>query len=79
MDKNANIPQNFSMQDAMRLANSPAGQQLIRLLQQQDGINFNTAMSSAAQGNYDEAKDALSSLMASPEIRALLEQLGGKK
>ena len=78
MNKNAEFPQNFSMQDAMRLANTPAGQQLIKLLQQQGGADFQSAMSSAAQGNYDQAKKALSALMDSPEIMALLNQLGGK-
>lgn len=79
MDKNSDIPQNFSMQDAMRMANSPAGQQLIKLLQQQGGTDFQTAMSSAAKGNYEDAKQKLSSLMDSPEIRALLAQLGGSQ
>lgn len=79
MDKNADIPKNFSMQDAVRLAGTPAGQQLIKLLQQQGNVDFQAAMSSAAQGNYDQAKQALSSLMNSPEIMALLQQLGGSQ
>ena len=77
MDKTPEFPQGISMQEAMRLAATPAGQQLIRLLQQQGGANFNSAMADAARGNYDDAKKALASAMASPEIQALLKQLGG--
>ena len=70
MEKNS---QNFSMEDARKLANSPAGQQLFRLLQAKDP----DAVSQAASGNYDSLQQNLSSLLADPEIRALLRQLGG--
>lgn len=77
MDQKMELPQGFSMQDAMRLAGTPAGQQLIRLLRQQNGTDLNAAMANAAKGNYDDARQALSSLLSSPEIQALLKQLGG--
>lgn len=64
------------IQEALRLANTPAGQQLLALMQQKGGDDLNKAMSSAAAGNYDQAKQALSSLLADPEARKLLEQLG---
>lgn len=77
MDQKMDLPKGYSMQEITRMANSPAGQQLIKLLQQQGGSELNRAVSKANQGNYEEAKDALSSLMNSPEIMALLKQLGG--
>lgn len=77
MDKKQELPQGFSAQDAMRLANTPAGQQLIKLLQQQGGENLQSAMTKAANGNFEDAKNAISSLMNAPEIQALLRQLGG--
>ena len=66
----------FSMQDVMRLAQSPAGQQLIALLKKQDSPQLQNAISSAAAGDYEQARKALSSLMDSPEIQSLLQQLG---
>lgn len=77
MDQKMELPQGFSIQEAMRLAGTPAGQQLIRLLRQQNGTDLNAAMANAAKGNYDDARQALSSVLASPEIQALLKQLGG--
>lgn len=71
-------PKNFSMQDAMRLANTPAGQQLLSLLQQSDTAALRNAMEQASGGNYDQAKQLLGPLLASPEVQKLLQQLGGK-
>ena len=67
----------FSMADAMRLARTPAGQQLIALLQQQDGTDMQQALNQAASGNYQQAKEQLLPLLQSPQIQALLKQLGG--
>ena len=65
--------QNFSMEDARMLANSPLGQQLFGLLQAKNP----EAVSQAASGNYETLQQSLASLLADPEIRALLRQLGG--
>lgn len=67
----------FSMADAMRLAASPAGQQLISILQQKDDTKVKSAMNLAAFGDYQQAKQILSELMTDPEARKILEQLGG--
>jgi len=72
MQKNS---QNFSMQEALRLANSDAGQRLLALLKQSNSQNVQQAMAHAATGDYDKAKDALSSALASPEVRRLLKEL----
>ena len=66
----------FSIQDAMRLASSAAGQQLIALLQQKGGDGFRQAMASAAGGDYAQAKSALESLMTDPQAQKLLKELG---
>ena len=73
MDK---IP-DFSMQDVMRMASSPAGQQLLKLLQQQSSSDLKTAMDSAAAGDYQKAKESLSAMLSSSEAQQLLKQLGG--
>lgn len=68
---------NFSKQDAIRLAATPAGQQLIALLQQSDQKALNQAMEQAKKGDYSQIKETLSPLLASEEVRKLLQQLGG--
>ena len=67
----------FSMENAARLANSEAGQQLLALLQQADPATLHAAMNQAAAGNMQGAKAALTPLMASEQIQKLLRQLGG--
>ena len=74
MQKNS---QDFSMQEALRLAKSPAGQQLLALLQQSNSQQLQQAADLAAAGNLDAASSALSSLTNDPKIRELLKQLGG--
>lgn len=72
MQKNS---RQFSMQDALRLANSDAGQQLLAILKQSDSDRLGKAMDSAATGDYAGAMQALSSLMAREDVRKLLKQL----
>lgn len=69
--------QNFSMQDAMRLAATPAGQQLIALLRQQGGSELQKAMDSAQNGDYTRIKQALEGMMKDPQAQKLLKQLRG--
>ncbi len=66
---------NLSMLEAMRLANSDAGKQLLSQLQQSHGAELQSAMAQAAAGNYDQVRQAMSAAMQNPEIRAMLEQL----
>lgn len=74
MQKNS---ENFSMQEAMRLAQSPAGKELIATLRRADNAQLQAAASQAAAGDYESAKKALLPLLNSPEIQALMKQLGG--
>ena len=70
--------QDFSIQEAQRLAKSPAGKQLIQMLQQKDQGQIQQAMAQASSGNYKEAGAILQSLLSSPEAQQLIQQLGGK-
>ena len=72
MQKNS---QNFSMQEALRLANSDAGQRLLALLRQNSDPGIRQAMTEAMAGDYTKAKDSLAGLMASPQVRQLLKEL----
>lgn len=65
----------FSMEDALRLANSDTGRELFRLMQSRDAPALEQAMAQAAAGDPNAAKEALSGLLNSPEVRALLERL----
>lgn len=74
MQKNSN---NFSIQDIMQLANSPAGQQLISILRKTDPVAMQSAMASASKGDYAQAKQLLEPFLAADEVQRLLKQLGG--
>ena len=74
MQKNS---ENFSMQEALRLAKSDAGQQLLAHLHRTDGDRLQQAMDQAAAGNYEQVMLTLSSLLASDEVKALIKQLEG--
>ena len=68
---------NFSMDDIKRMASSEAGRKLFQLLQQQNPQQLNNAMEQAAAKDYDAAKNTLSSLLSSDQVRQLLKQMGG--
>ena len=70
--------QDFSIQQARRLAKTPEGQELMGFLQQKDGAQLQKAMERASVGNYKEAGTILQSLLSSPEAQRLIQQLGGK-
>ena len=73
MQENSN--QNL-IREAMRLAGTPAGQQLLALLQKNGGDGLKSAMDQAAAGDYEQAKQSLSALLSDPEAKKLLQQLG---
>ena len=76
MENNPNLPNHISMQEVLRMAASPAGQQLIAMLRKQSDSEFQAAMTSAAAGDYTQAKQAIEKLMTDPQARKLLNQLG---
>lgn len=66
-----------SMSDLMKLAQSPAGQQLLAMLRSSNDGALENAVSQASAGNMAEAKTTLSALLSSPQAQALLKQLEG--
>ena len=74
MEENSN---NFSMQDMMRLAGTPAGQQLLDHLQKKNSRPLQMAIAHAVSGNMDQAKQLLSAMIQDPESQKLIRQLGG--
>jgi hypothetical protein len=69
MQKNS---QNFSMQEALRLANSDAGQRLLAMLRSEKGSSVRQA---ATSGDPEAVKKALEPMLQSPELKALLKEL----
>ena len=76
MAKQGDFSGGFSMEQAMAFAASPAGQQLIRMLQQGRGADFSKAQQYAAAGNMEGAKTELESLLKDPRVLAILKQFG---
>lgn len=65
------------IRQAMRLAQTPAGQQLIRMLQASNDTQLQNVMNNAASGDYASAKKVLSELLNNPEAQKLISQMGG--
>lgn len=74
MHPNPETPMDYA--ELLKLAQSPAGQQLIAALKQQQGQNLNAAMAKAALGDYTQAKQAIAEFLSTAEAKALLNQLG---
>ena len=56
------MQQTPNISELIRLAQTPAGQQLIALLQKQDSAQLQQAIAYAVSGDYNRAKAALSKL-----------------
>ncbi len=74
MHKNS---QNFDMQEAMRLAQSPAGKQLLAMLQKSDANHLQQAKKQADAGDYTAAMHTVKQLLNTEQGRELLKKLGG--
>ena len=59
----------------IKIAQSPAGQKLLTILQSNKSVDLNSIAAAAAAGNLEEAKQTLSSLLSSKEAQDLLKQL----
>lgn len=74
MEKNS---QNFSMEEAMKMANSPAAQQLIAMLQQTNSQQLQKAMELASAGDMKSAGRIINGLLSgSEQAKRLAEELG---
>lgn len=65
----------FSMQEAMHLAQSDAGQQLLQLLRSNHGDAARSALEKAQSGDIAQAKQALQAFLADPQAQELLRRL----
>lgn len=65
----------FSMQEAMRLANTPAMQQLLALLRQENGDKLQSIMQMAQSGDLKSAGNALQNMLSSQNAQTLLKEM----
>lgn len=72
MQKNC---ENFSMQDALRMAQSPAGQQLLAMLRSGDSGQLQQVMDLAKSGDMANASTALQTMLSSTQAQQLLKQM----
>lgn len=76
MNQHLDSQNQLPMQEVLRLAATPAGQQLIAFMRQEGGGEFQKAMENAAAGNYTQAKQAIEALLSDPKAQQLLKELG---
>ena len=69
-------PNQFSMEDALRLAGTPAGKQLLNLLRSSQDVDMSAARKAVEAGDMEQAKKSLSSLLQSPDVQKLLKEMG---
>lgn len=75
MEQKKENKMDFSMADAMRLAQSDTARQLMELLRRQNGDALQKAAASANAGNYEQVKQIMSELLADPEAAELMRRL----
>ena len=66
---------NFPIEKAMQLAKTPAGQQLLSMLQNADNTAISIAMALVAKGDLEGAKAALQQIANTPQVQQLLSQM----
>ena len=59
----------------LKIAQSPAGQQLLTMLKAENPNELNSIAAAASSGNLEDAKQKLSTILNSKEARELLKQL----
>jgi len=75
MGKNS---QDFSMQEVLRLANTPAGQQLLAILRQAAPAVLRQLQEKLSSGDPAQAAQSLQLLLSTGQLQALQEQMRGQ-
>lgn len=75
MGKNS---QDFSMQEVLRLANTPAGQQLLAILRQADPTVLRQLQDKLSSGDPAQAAQSLQLLLSTGQLQSLLELMRGQ-
>lgn len=65
--------------ELMKIANSPAGQELISLVQKNKDEHFDEAMRQAQSGDFSQAKAMISQILSTPEAIELMKKIRGSE
>ena len=65
--------EDFSVEEAAKVARGPAGQQLLAMLRSADQAQLQKAADLASAGDYKAASRLLEQTLSSPEAQALLK------
>ena len=76
MEQNSKLPNQLPMQEMLRFAASPAGKQLLALMQQKGGNELQKAMGLAAAGDFSQAKHLMESVLSDRQAQNLLKEFG---
>ena len=63
------------MATLLKIAQSPAGQKLLSLIQSNPSADLSSITAAAASGHVEEAKKQLKEVLTSPDAQELLKQL----
>ena len=77
MQKKSDGNSDFSMEQAMKMAQSDAGKELFALLQSTQGVRLRTAMDQAASGDMEQVKKTMEEIMASRQAQELFARMRG--
>ena len=77
MQKKSDGNSDFSMEQAMKMAQSDAGKELFALLQCTQGDRLRTAMDQAASGDMEQVKKTMEEIMASRQAQELFARMRG--
>ncbi len=69
----------YDMSQILQLAQSPAGKQLMEILQKKNTVQLQKAAKMASEGDFAMAKKQIASLLDSPQIQNLLKQMEDQK
>lgn len=69
----------IDLSELMKIAGSPAGQELIALIQKNKDEHFEEAMLQARSGDFSQAKEMLSQMLSSKEAQDLLKEIRGSQ
>lgn len=69
----------INLSELMKIAGSPAGQELMALIQEKKDAHFEEAMQQAQTGDFSQAKQVLSQMLSSKEAQELLKKIRGSQ
>ena len=76
MEKNSG---EFDFSSLLKIANSPAGQRLLSLVQKNRDDRFDQAMRQAQSGDYTPAQQLLSKMLSTKEGQELMKEIRGEQ